>query len=768
MRIGINNSHHITCRKLQLALIGFNHTFTLICGYNKNLFKLNNTIYFSLTICIIHHRSICSIHGPQNWQYRWQYVTLTHCPSCIAFNLHNPITFIPNLKHPKRDSTCNFFLCKHHYYSNQPTYHKNPYKELIQPFLPLQLLLCFSQFCLQLGSFCLGSRSCSFNLSFCFSVALILLRRPGISSLERRHISSSIQFQYPQPPTSSKQTTYLLPGFLSVQEVIIFMTLLQRQVGSRGPRYLRIFSFPSQSFYLLSLFFSFQTSLLLQSRTQGQVVWPFLNHNENPVRKNLTLDLIRTQKYKSKLQSLLSIQTCVYSHEDDVVLLFPHWSWTFLAKFLSLDMSWNNFQGELPHELIHLRRLRVLNFGISAGSIPPKLGHLMHLELLSLSNNSLTGSIPNQIFNISSLQVLDLMNNSFSGNIPSTVGYGLINLEELYVNVNKFDGVIPDSISNASQLSILQLSINKFSGPIPNSLEDLRLLTNLSIGDNPMHGFLPTSVGNLSTSLERLYAYSCEIKGKIPEEIGNLSNLWILSLHGNQLSGSIPLAIKGLQNLQVLYFEDNQLGGSVLEKITLNGKVPSSLGGLERLASLSLAHNKLEGTIPDSLRPIPKSLKTLLYLRYINLSFNYLTGEIPFSGPFKNFTYESFMCNDDLCGAQRFHVPPCSSPRIHSRKKILQILGTVSSIAAIVIAATMVILILRCRRKDETSRNTDLSMGMPKWISNQFSNATCQFGQALCQFVQISSAFTRVIASLGKGSFGSVYKGTLTDGTPLL
>nr|XP_027122298.1 receptor kinase-like protein Xa21 [Coffea arabica] len=291
----------------------------------------------------------------------------------------------------------------------------------------------------------------------------------------------------------------------------------------------------------------------------------------------------------------------------------------------------------------------------------------MHLELLSLSNNSLTGSIPNQIFNISSLQVLDLMNNSFSGNIPSTVGYGLINLEELYVNVNKFDGVIPDSISNASQLSILQLSINKFSGPIPNSLEDLRLLTSLdlagnhlttelsstelsfishlmncnylkdlSIGDNPMHGFLPTSVGNLSTSLERLYAYSCEIKGKIPEEIGNLSNLWILSLHGNQLSGSIPLAIK---------------------------------------------------------------------------------GEIPFSGPFKNFTYESFMCNDDLCGAQRFHVPPCSSPRIHSRKKILQILGTVSSIVAIVIAATMVILILRCRRKDETSRNTDLSMGMPKWIS---------------------------------------------------
>ncbi|XP_027170527.1 receptor kinase-like protein Xa21 [Coffea eugenioides] len=606
-------------------------------------------------------------------------------------------------------------------------------------------------------------------------------------------------------------------------------------------------------------------------------------------------------------------------------------------------MSWNNFQGELPHELTHLRRLRVLNltdnklggsipswvgslqklhyFSLknnsfagsippsisnmsnlerlilsienfnrelqsafrsfaggddqyfligdcllktvlgfkfihcinickrhkSTGSIPPKLGHLKLMELLSLSNNSLTGSIPTQIFNISSLQVLDLMNNSFSGNIPSTVGYGLINLEELYLNVNKFDGVIPDSISNVSQLSILQLAGNKFSGPIPNSLGDLRLLTSLdlagnhlttepsstelsfishltncsylkdlSIGDNPLHGFLPISVGNLSTSLERLYAYSCEIKGKIPEEIGNLSNLWILSLRGNQLSGSIPLAIKGgqylgwnlsnitslgevnfgwnllnssipaslcnLNNLLALNLSSNALTGSLPQEIQnlqaladldlsrnhLNGKVPSSIGGLERLASLSLAHNRLEGTIPESLRhmlsleildlsnnnlsgPIPKSLETLLYLRYINLSFNHLTGEIPSSGPFKTFTYESFMCNDDLCGAQRFHVPPCSSPRIHSRKKILQISGIVSSIAAIVIAAIMVILFLRCRRKDETSRNTDLSMGVPKWISYY-------------DLVQATDGYDESNL-LGKGSFGSVYKGTLTDGT---
>nr|XP_027108809.1 receptor kinase-like protein Xa21 [Coffea arabica] len=561
------------------------------------------------------------------------------------------------------------------------------------------------------------------------------------------------------------------------------------------------------------------------------------------------------------------------------------------SKLRVLGLSHNNFSGVMPEEVGNLTALQELYLGYNdlEGSIPQELGNLKHLEELDLGSNSLTGSIPAQIFNISTLRVLHLSSNTLSGRLPSSTGCGLINLEWLVLFWNEFDGLIPASISNASKLTILELLGNRFSGPVPNSLGNLRLLTNLDLAynhlttepssrelsfisyltnckylkelafaENPLHGFLPMSVGNLSTSMESFYAYGCGIKGSIPDAIGNLSGLIVLSLYGNHLSGPVPSTMEYLQNLQALGLEDNQLSGSIpdcicklkrlyhiylgqnqfrgsmpsclnnisslgkidfagnlldssipaslwnltdlltlnlsynslsgslpyetgnLKVVTLldlsgnhlNGNIPSSLGGLQRLATLSLAQNKLQGPVPDSLNqmlslefldlsnnnlsgPIPKSLETLLYLKYINLSFNHLRGEIPSSGPFMNFTYESFMSNDDLCGSQRFHVPLCGSPRIHksSQKKVFHMLGILSGIAATIIALTAAaILVLRCRRKDGISRNTDLlPMGLPKMISYY-------------ELVQATNGYDESNL-LGKGSFGSVYKGILTDGT---
>ena len=174
----------------------------------------------------------------------------------------------------------------------------------------------------------------------------------------------------------------------------------------------------------------------------------------------------------------------------------------------------------------------------NSSSIPEEFDNLKYLEALNMDFNSLTGSIPAQIFNISTLQILGLEGNKLSRRLPPSMGYGLINLEELCLNMNECDGVIPPSISNTSKLTVLVLNSNRFSGPIPNSIRDLRLLrwlilyenhlttepssrelsfinylTNckylehLSFGDNPLHGFLPVSVGNLSTSMEKFYAY---------------------------------------------------------------------------------------------------------------------------------------------------------------------------------------------------------------------------------------------------------------------
>ena len=79
---------------------------------------------------------------------------------------------------------------------------------------------------------------------------------------------------------------------------------------------------------------------------------------------------------------------------------------------------------------------------------------------------------------------------------------------------------------------------------------------------------------------------------------------------------------------------------------------------------MNLSGNNLSGSIP-------KSLEALKYLKYLNVSFNKLQGEIPNGGPFAHFTAESFISNPALCGAPRFQVMACEKDTRRSTKSLL-------------------------------------------------------------------------------------------------
>ncbi|KAK2972553.1 hypothetical protein RJ640_022404, partial [Escallonia rubra] len=257
----------------------------------------------------------------------------------------------------------------------------------------------------------------------------------------------------------------------------------------------------------------------------------------------------------------------------------------------------------------------------------------------------LASTIPASIFNISTLQIMSAVYNQLSGALPLYASHQLANLESLHLGYNKLSGNIPNSITNASKLTRLDLSINNFSGIVPNSLGNLGLLealrlgdnnfisgpssaelsfitsltnckelTVLSIGDNPIAGTLPVSIGNLSASLQKFYAYECRIRGTVPNEIGNLSSLNTLSLSRNNLSGSIPNTIKGLQKLQVIDVSDNKLRGSI----------PNDLCQLPNLSGVNLGYNQLFG-------PVPSCLSNISSLRNLYLNSNELTARIPAS-----------------------------------------------------------------------------------------------------------------------------------------
>jgi len=162
---------------------------------------------------------------------------------------------------------------------------------------------------------------------------------------------------------------------------------------------------------------------------------------------------------------------------------------------------------------------------------------------------------------------------------------------------------------------------------------------------------------------------------------------------------------------------------------------------------LDLSKNNLSGVIPKSLEVLPN-------LKYFNVSFNELAGEIPSTGPFANFTAQSFLVNRGLCGNSSFGVLPCPSPRSKGSKVKQSLLKYfLPTIASVIICLALVYMLRRHRKRKlqlPTLFNT-LPLSKHRMISYQ---ELCQGTNNFCDS-----------NLLGVGGFGSVYKGILFDGT---
>nr|XP_017215795.1 PREDICTED: receptor like protein 30-like [Daucus carota subsp. sativus] len=91
-----------------------------------------------------------------------------------------------------------------------------------------------------------------------------------------------------------------------------------------------------------------------------------------------------------------------------------------LTIFTTIDVSRNNFTGDIVESIGNLVSLRFLNISHNqlTGHIPSSIGKLSKLESLDLSLNQLEGEIPQQLTGIYTLARLNLSCNQLTGHIP--------------------------------------------------------------------------------------------------------------------------------------------------------------------------------------------------------------------------------------------------------------------------------------------------------------------------------------------------------------
>jgi Leucine rich repeat len=145
---------------------------------------------------------------------------------------------------------------------------------------------------------------------------------------------------------------------------------------------------------------------------------------------------------------------------------------------------------------------------------------------------------------------------------------------------------------------------------------------------------IPSFLGQLGPTLRSLVLRENGHVGSIPAELGNLTALHVLDLHGNRLMSTIPKSFQRLRNLQLFDLSHNSLSGLIpelkLPKLKIldlgynevHGQIPEGFGQCVSLLKMDLSRNHLTGSIPDSIGKLGN-------LILLDLSHNSLMGPLP-------------------------------------------------------------------------------------------------------------------------------------------
>ncbi|XP_056164048.1 receptor-like protein EIX1 [Syzygium oleosum] len=374
----------------------------------------------------------------------------------------------------------------------------------------------------------------------------------------------------------------------------------------------------------------FPTVILANSRS-FRFLDVFKNKLEGEILKNMSIFCnlqvlsLRSNKFSGRI-----------SNSGDNALICEQ------SNLKTIDVSGNNFSGQLPNQFGNFKDLEFLDFSWNSisGCIPAIVGRLSSLRKLYLSSNKLSGNLPESTGRLFNLEEMDIRNNQLEGVVSELHFANLTSLTVLYFYSNELALNISASWVPSFQLQKILMSSCKVGPRFPNWLRTQRNISVLDMSNASISDEVPHWLPDVLSNIELLDLSGNMLRGNISRIIGKkIPLLRLVSLSRNNLSGGIPNSLCMSDELHVLDLSKNQLSGRLprcwrksqanLEWISLgdnklNGHIPYSLCHLERLGVLGLHENDLNGVPPKCL------LK--LNLVYLDLSNNQFTGRIPSFG----------------------------------------------------------------------------------------------------------------------------------------
>ncbi|XP_054809691.1 receptor protein kinase TMK1-like [Prosopis cineraria] len=433
------------------------------------------------------------------------------------------------------------------------------------------------------------------------------------------------------------------------------------------------------------------------------------------------------------------------------------------------------------------------------GEIPDifgKDGPFPGLTKLILCFNQLEGGLPSS-FSGSSIELLWVNGQKSSSKLNGTLAVfqNLTSLKQIWIHGNSFTGPIPD-LSHHDELWDVSLRDNQLTGVVPSSLMTLASLQVVNLTNNYLQGPMPAFKSGVRADIEGINQF-CTTKPGQP----------CSSLVNALLSVAEPLGypLKFAQN-----WKGNDpcagnwigivcTGGNItvvnFQNMGLSGTISPSLSSLTSVKKLLLANNNLTGTIPRELTSMP-------VLQELDVSNNHMYGKVP---TFRQDVTLKTAGNPDI--GKDSPSPPPGSPNPdntegNGKKHNSAVIIVIVVVGVVVLLGVLLWGLVWFNRKRKHSKKiqspnavvihpqhsgdrnhlkisvVNAGTGANGGGTNGRITSTCNAAGGvdvveaggMVISIQVLREATNNFSKeniLGKGGFGTVYKGELHDGTKI-